>query len=38
MTEKEYGTLYEALEAASKILEEDKDHDEQDDDLRRKNS
>ena len=36
MTEKEYQALYEALEAASKILDDDKSGDEQDADLRKK--
>ena len=36
MTEKEYQALYEALEAASKILDDDINGDEKDADLRKK--
>jgi len=36
MTEKEYEALYDALEAASKVLEEDNSGDEKDADLRKK--
>jgi hypothetical protein len=36
MTEKEYEALYEALEAASKILENENSGDEEDADLRKK--